>query len=108
MEAWSLAVVAALVLGYAAVSRRLERTVVSSAMVFVAGGLATGPDGLGWLDLNIGSSEVRVLAEATLTLVLFLDASRINAAGCGGSSVCPFDCSCFHLRPEPHALVATR
>jgi NhaP-type Na+/H+ or K+/H+ antiporter len=78
VETWSLAVVAALLLGYAVVSRRLEQTIVSAAMVFVVGGLVTGPEGLGWLDLQIGSTEVRVLAEATLTLVLFLDASRID------------------------------
>ena len=35
---------------------------------------------LGWLDLGIGSSTVRALAEATLTLVLFTDASRIDLA----------------------------
>jgi hypothetical protein len=35
---------------------------------------------LGWLDLGIESGAVRVLAEATLTLVLFADASRIDLA----------------------------
>ena len=78
MESWSLAVVAAIVLGYAGVSRRLERSIVSAAMVFVTAGLIAGPEVLGWLDLQIGSQGVRVLAEATLTLVLFADASRID------------------------------
>jgi NhaP-type Na+/H+ or K+/H+ antiporter len=70
--------VAAIVLGYAGVSRRLERSVVSAAMVFVTAGLIAGPEVLGWLDLKIESEGVRVLAEATLTLVLFADASRID------------------------------
>ena len=78
MDSWSLAVVAALVLGYAAVSRRLDRSVVSAAMVFVAGGLVAGPEVLGWFDLEIESEAVRLLAEATLTVVLFTDASRID------------------------------
>ena len=78
MEPWSLAVVAVLVLGYASVSRRLERSVVSAAMVFVAGGLIAGPEVLGWFDPKIGSEGVRVLAEATLAVVLFSDASRID------------------------------
>jgi sodium/hydrogen antiporter len=78
MDSWSLAVVAAIVLGYAGVSRRLERSIVSAAMVFVTAGLIAGPEVLGWLDLQIGSQGVRVLAEATLTLVLFADASRID------------------------------
>ncbi|HEU0303717.1 MAG TPA: cation:proton antiporter [Gaiellaceae bacterium] len=78
MDSWSLAVVAALVLGYAGVSRRLERSVVSAAMVFVAGGLVAGPEVLGWFDLEVDHQSVRVLAEATLTVVLFADASRID------------------------------
>ena len=78
MDSWSLAVVAAIVLGYAAVSRRLDRSVVSAAMLFVAGGLLAGPEVLGWFDLEIESEGVRLLAEATLTVVLFTDASRID------------------------------
>ncbi len=78
MESWSLAVVAALVLGYAGISRRLERSVVSAAMVFVTAGLIAGPEVLGWFDAKVESEGVRVLAEATLTLVLFADASRID------------------------------
>ena len=78
MESWSLAVVAALLLAYAGVSHRLERTIVSAAMVFTAAGLLLGPEVLDWLHFDLGSSEVRILAEITLTLVLFLDASRID------------------------------
>ena len=78
MDPWGIAVVAGLVIGYAAVSRRLERSVISSAMVFVAGGLIVGPELLGWFDPGISNEGVRVLAEATLTLVLFSDAARID------------------------------
>jgi NhaP-type Na+/H+ or K+/H+ antiporter len=78
VDSWSLAIIAVLVLGYAGVSRRLERTVVTAPMLFVALGLLVGPEVLGWLDLGIQSGAVRVLAEATLTLVLFSDASRID------------------------------
>ena len=78
MESWSLAVVAALLLAFAGLSHRLERTIVSAAMVFTAAGLLLGPEALDWLHFDLGSSEVRILAEITLTLVLFLDASRID------------------------------
>ena len=78
MDPWGIAIVAGLVIGYAAVSQRLERSVVSSAMVFVAGGLIVGPELLGWFDPGVSSEGVRVLAEATLTVVLFADASRID------------------------------
>ena len=75
---WALAIVALALLGVAAVSRRLTGSPVTLAMVFVAVGLLVGPDVLGALDLESSSSTVRTLAEATLALVLFCDASRID------------------------------
>lgn len=78
MEGWGLLVVAAVILVYAALSRRLATTVVSAAMVFVVVGLVAGPEGLGILELHAGSAPVRLLAEATLVFVLFSDASRID------------------------------
>ena len=47
-------------------------------MVFVAGGMLMSDEALGWLDPTIESESVRVVAEATLTVVLFSDASRID------------------------------
>jgi sodium/hydrogen antiporter len=78
VDSWSLAIVAALLLGYAGLSRRLEKTVLTAPMLFVGAGLLFGTEGLGWLGLGIESGGVRTLAEATLTLVLFADASRID------------------------------
>jgi NhaP-type Na+/H+ or K+/H+ antiporter len=75
---WSLAVVALTLLGVAAISRRLSGTPVTAAMVFVAVGLLVGPKVLGEIDLESSSATVRALAEATLALVLFCDASRID------------------------------
>ena len=73
-----LVAIALLVLLYAAVSKRLQGTVVTPAIVFVAGGMLVSSEGLGWLDPTIQSELVRLVAEATLTLVLFSDASRID------------------------------
>ena len=75
---WSLAIVALTLLGVAAISRRLSGTPVTPAMVFVAVGLLVGPEVLGGIDLESSSATVRTLAEATLALVLFCDASRID------------------------------
>src|SRR4051794_38869896 len=47
-------------------------------MVFVAVGLLVGPEVLDGIDLESSSATVRALAEATLALVLFCDASRID------------------------------
>src|SRR5688572_4940463 len=51
---------------------------ITTAMVFAAGGMLASEEVLGWLDPAIESETVRWVAEATLTVVLFSDASRIN------------------------------
>ena len=78
MSGSGLVAIALLVLAYSAVSRRLSGSVITAAMVFVAGGMLASGDALGWLDPTIGSESVRWVAEATLTIVLFSDASRID------------------------------
>jgi NhaP-type Na+/H+ or K+/H+ antiporter len=78
MGAWGLAVVAGVVLAYALVSRRLDQTPITAAIFFLSAGLLFGRDGLGWIDFTVQGETLRVLAEATLTLVLFGDASRID------------------------------
>lgn len=75
---WSGAIVALAVLGVAAVSRRLSGTPVTAAMVFVAVGVLVGPEVAGDVDPSPSGETVRTLAEATLALVLFADASRIR------------------------------
>ena len=53
-------------------------TPVTPAILFVVVGLLVGPEVLGEIDLESSSGTVRALAEATLALVLFCDASRID------------------------------
>jgi NhaP-type Na+/H+ or K+/H+ antiporter len=75
---WALALAALALLGVAAVSRRLSGTPITPAIVFVAFGLLVGPQVLDGIDLSSSSAMVRALAETTLALVLFSDASRID------------------------------
>jgi len=77
MGDWTVAAVAFLVLAYAAGATRFDRTLVTPAIFFTLMGLLFGP-GLGLIDLPVGGGQIKLLAEATLTLVLFADASRIN------------------------------
>ena len=77
MDTWALATVAFLLLLFAALSHRLKRSYVTLAIFFTSTGLLAGPV-LGLLDLELGSEPIKLLAEATLTLVLFSDASRIS------------------------------
>src|SRR3954452_14145306 len=71
---WALATIAALLIGYATVSRRLEGLNVSGAMFFTTAGLLVGL--LGLVDLKVHGEQVKLLAEITLTLVLSAYSSR--------------------------------
>ena len=75
---WALPSIAIALLAFAAVSRRVAGTPITAAMVFTAIGLALGVDALGLVDPAATSEPVKLLAEATLALVLFGDASRID------------------------------
>jgi NhaP-type Na+/H+ or K+/H+ antiporter len=75
---WDLAIIAAAVLAVAGCSRLLTGTPVTPAMVFVAIGVLAGPLVIGGVSDAAGGSTVRTLAEATLTIVLFGDASRVK------------------------------
>ena len=74
----NLAILAAIVLVYGAVSGRLERSPVSGALVFMGVGFLLGPGALGVLNLSVGTGELRLLAELTLALVLFAEAADAN------------------------------
>ncbi|WP_034271590.1 cation:proton antiporter domain-containing protein [Haloechinothrix halophila] len=73
-----LLVLAGLVLAYGLVSGRTSGSPVTAPMVFVAAGLVLGDAGLDVLSGDVSEGAVRVLAEATLVLVLFTDAVRID------------------------------
>ncbi len=75
---WALAIAAVSLLAYAAVSGKLNGTPITAAMVFVGIGLLVGPEWLDSIDFAPDGHTVRDLAEVTLALVLFADASRID------------------------------
>ena len=73
-----LLVVATAVYGFALVSGRLSLSPITAPMVFTSVGLVVGDAGLGWFDLGLEGEAVSILVEATLVLVLFTDAIRID------------------------------
>ncbi len=75
---WDLTIVAGALLVVAGISRRLTDTPVTVAMVFVVLGVVAGPLVADQVTAAPTSSAVRILAEATLAVVLFADASRIK------------------------------
>jgi NhaP-type Na+/H+ or K+/H+ antiporter len=75
---WELASIAGAFLLVAGVSRRLTDTPFTPAMAFVLLGLLLGPLVIDDVTVEPASATVRTLAEATLAVVLFADASRIK------------------------------
>jgi NhaP-type Na+/H+ or K+/H+ antiporter len=65
-------------IGYALVAGKLERESVGGPLVFTVAGLLLGPFGVSRLDPPPGGVDVRLIAELTLALVLFADASTIG------------------------------
>jgi len=75
------AVVAAVLLAYAAVERRLRQTPVSGAMVFTAIGLLASGQVTGLITAAGQEHAATDFLELTLVIVLFTDAMAVNAAG---------------------------
>ena len=73
-----LVIIAVVVFAFAMVSRKLALSPVTAPMVFTAAGVLLGLVGAQWFQLDLKSEAVSVLVEATLVLVLFTDAVRID------------------------------
>ena len=84
-----LGVIAAVVLGYALLSRRLERFSITAPMAFVAAGIVLGPDVFDVVGLELTSGTGLLVAEVTLVIVLFSDASRIDLRVLRGNASLP-------------------
>jgi NhaP-type Na+/H+ or K+/H+ antiporter len=78
---FGLALVALLVAGYSLVAGRLERLSISPAFAFVVIGILVSEDFLGILVLDPEAESVKLIAEITLALVLFGDASSVDLKG---------------------------
>lgn len=79
MSAEILAAIAIFVLIFGSFSRRLEKSVITPPMAYVIFGLLISSATLGLTqNLNISNEGIKILAEATLVIVLFTDASRIQ------------------------------
>jgi sodium/hydrogen antiporter len=77
----AIAVVAVVLLVYAAVERRLRPTPVSGAMVFTAVGLLASGQVTGLITAAHTGHGATAFLELTLVIVLFTDAMGVNAAG---------------------------
>ena len=78
LDTEALAIAAACMVLWSLCSRRLERFYISAPIAFVVMGLVVTHGPLALIHFNPHSETVKSLAEVTLALVLFTDASRVN------------------------------
>jgi NhaP-type Na+/H+ or K+/H+ antiporter len=74
---------------YALMARRLDGLLISAPVVFVAAGMALGPDGAGLLELSLDSEVVLTFTEVTLAALLFADASSVPLRAVEGDAGVP-------------------
>jgi NhaP-type Na+/H+ or K+/H+ antiporter len=80
MSDGTFAVVALLVLGWAVTSNVLARLNINGPLVFTIAGFALANPDWGPLSVNFEAPSIHLIAEVTLALLLFADASRVNVS----------------------------
>lgn len=78
MTATDVALIALVAFGLNLISARLQRWYLTLPLMFTASGLILGPDITDIVQIPIETAAIELLAEATLVMVLFSDASRID------------------------------
>lgn len=79
MNKEAIAAIAIFILLFGSLSRKLEKSVITPPMAYVSFGLLISSAALGLMqEVKITNEVIKVLAEITLVLVLFTDASRIQ------------------------------
>ncbi len=73
-----LALIALSVFAFAMVSEWFSMSPLTAPMYFTVVGIAVGTGGVRWFDLDLEGEAISILVEATLVLVLFTDAIRIE------------------------------
>ena len=73
-----LVIMAVFIFIYSSVAGGVERTWISGAIIFTAFGLLIGPVGLDLISFKVDREAIKILAELTLAMVLFIDAANAD------------------------------
>ncbi len=84
-----LATLAVFAFLFSAIAGRVERSVLTGPIVYILFGLIGGPMVLGFLDIQVHTTELRVIADLTLALVLFMDAANADLRTLKSHAVIP-------------------
>jgi NhaP-type Na+/H+ or K+/H+ antiporter len=92
-----MAVLALFIFIYSLIAGRIDRMAMSGPIVFVIVGFLMGPLGLGWFADDVSNTELRVFADLTLALILFIDAANADLAVLKSQLRIPFRMLMFGL-----------
>ncbi|PID41351.1 MAG: sodium:proton antiporter [Proteobacteria bacterium] len=84
-----LAILATFAFLYSIVAGRMEKTPISGPIVFITFGVFIGPLGFGWLNPNTTATELKVMADLALAMLLFSDAANVKKAALRSGSHIP-------------------
>ncbi|NTS76658.1 cation:proton antiporter [Catenovulum sp. SM1970] len=73
-----LAILALFAFLFSITAGRIEKTPISGPIIFISFGLLMGPYGLGWLELETTATELKIMADLALAMLLFSDAANVN------------------------------
>lgn len=85
----NLATLAVFALLFSAMSGRIERSWVTGPIIYLIFGFLAGPMVLGLIDIEVEAVELRVIADLTLALVLFIDAANADLKTLATHAVIP-------------------
>ena len=89
LDTAAITVVAACFVLWGMVSARLERINITAPIAFVVLGLVVSNEPVSLIDIGVHAASVRHIAEITLALVLFADASRVNLGALRSDAAVP-------------------
>jgi len=78
LELYQVAIILVGIIVFAALSRRLEASIFTLPLVFTVFGWLIGQGGIQLVPMEAEHEVIQVIAEITLVLVLFSDASRVK------------------------------
>ena len=78
MDTSTLAAIFLMLFGFSLISKRTEGTIITAPILFAAAGFIASKNYFGVVNINVNHHTIHTIAELTLILLLFADASRIK------------------------------
>lgn len=78
MDPSTLTAIFLMLFGFSLISKRTEGTIITAPILFAAAGFVASKDYFGVVNINVNHHTIHTIAELTLILLLFADASRIK------------------------------